>query len=140
MLPHCIVCPAGYAAPLYCVSGRYVRRSLAAAGAESNSGKFLPVSAPAKGQGRRRVCAVHPDRPPALMQVPIIRIIFRNSASCFYFMAHEYLLKAQFLPAYSKRRYSCSEISPLAFSYVETRHIKVLSKIDEWKPPVGGWY
>ena len=46
---------AGYAAPLCCVSVRYVRRSLAAAGAGSNSGKFLPVSAPANGQGRRQV-------------------------------------------------------------------------------------
>ena len=46
---------AGYAAPLCCVSGRYVRRSLSAAGAGSNSGKFLPVPAPAKGQGQRQV-------------------------------------------------------------------------------------
>ena len=37
------------------VSGQYVRRSLAAAGAESNSGKFLPASAPARGQGQRQV-------------------------------------------------------------------------------------
>ena len=40
---------------LCCVSVRYVRRSPAAAGAGSSNGKFLPVPAPAKGQGRRQV-------------------------------------------------------------------------------------
>ena len=45
---------AGYAAPLCCVSGQYVRRSLAAAGAGNSNEKFLPASAPAKGQGRRQ--------------------------------------------------------------------------------------
>lgn len=40
--------------PLCCVSGQYVRRSLAAAGAGNSNEKFLPASAPAKGQGRRQ--------------------------------------------------------------------------------------
>ena len=34
-----------------CVSGQYVRRSLAAAGAGNSNEKFLPASAPAKGKG-----------------------------------------------------------------------------------------
>src|SRR5699024_6631920 len=45
---------AGYAAPLCCVSGRYVRRSLAAAGAGNSSEKSLPVSALAGRRARRQ--------------------------------------------------------------------------------------
>ena len=45
---------AGYAAPLCCVFGRYVRRSLAAAGAGSSSAKSLPVSALAGRRARRQ--------------------------------------------------------------------------------------
>ena len=43
------------AASLCCVSGQYVRRSLAAAGTGNSNEKFLPVPAPAKGQGQRQV-------------------------------------------------------------------------------------
>ena len=45
---------AGYAAPLCCVSGRYVRRSLAAAGAGNSSEKSLPASAAAVRRARRQ--------------------------------------------------------------------------------------